>query len=375
MLDEHLGYVADRTRLELFETAIQTTLKPGDRVVDLGCGTGVLGLKCLQAGASRVVAIDSTAMLEVARETFARAGMTDRVDFIRGDSLRVELPDRADLVICDQVGYFGFDYGIVHTLADARRRFLGPGGSLIPRTIRLQIGVVQSEKCRDKVDGWRADHVPAEVHWVRRLGVNTKHDCELGSDELLSGAAVLGDIDLSSDNPEFFSWTAELRIERDGVMHGLAGWFECELAERVWMTNSPLADRAIDRPQVFLPLDEPVEVKEKSAVRATVMARPAEHLVAWVVEVPGSGQRFSHSTWEGMMLTPEDLVRANPDGVPRLSREGEARMTVLGYCDGRRTVREIEQAVLRDHPDLLPSTGEISRFVAQALGRDTDDGR
>ena len=35
-------------------------------------------------------------------------------------------------------------------------------------------------------------------------------------------------------------------------------------------------------------------------------------------------------------------------------------------------VREIEQAVLRDHPNLFPSPAEISRFVAQALGRDTE---
>ena len=72
-----------------------------------------------------------------------------------------------------------------------------------------------------------------------------------------------------------------------------------------------------------------------------------------------------------MLLAPEDLIRAHPERVPHLNREGQARITVLGYCDGRRTAREIEQAVLRDHPDLFPSPAEISRFVAQVLGRDT----
>ena len=70
-----------------------------------------------------VFGIDATAMLEVARETFARAGLAERSRFIRGRSLRVELPEEVDLVICDHVGYFGFDYGIVETLQDARRRF------------------------------------------------------------------------------------------------------------------------------------------------------------------------------------------------------------------------------------------------------------
>lgn len=65
-------------------------------------------------------------------------------------------------------------------------------------------------------------------------------------------------------------------------------------------------------------------------------------------------------------------MRSRPERVPRLSREGEARITVLGYCDGQRTAREIEQAVLRDHPNLLPSPEEISRFMTQVLGRDTE---
>ena len=118
------------------------------------------------------------------------------------------------------------------------------------------------------------------------------------------------------------------------------------------------------------PLDA-VPVRGGDLVRATIMARPAEHLIAWTVEFPATGRRFSHSTWQGMLLSPEVLMRSKPDHVPQLSHAGQARMTVLGYCDGKRSAQEIEQVVLRDHPHLFPSSGEISRFVAQVLGRDT----
>lgn len=372
MLEEHLGYVTDRIRLEQFQSAIAQIINAGDRVADLGCGSGILGLLCLQAGAGRVYGIDSTTMLEVARETFSRAGWAERATFIRGHSHRVELPEPVDLVICDHVGYFGFDYGIAHTLQDARRRFLKPGGSLIPARLRLHLGAVESESCRDKAEGWRAEEVPMEFHWLCQHTVNAKHAVQLPPGAVLGPPARLGDIDLRTDHPDFFSWTAGLSIERDGVMHGLAGWFECELADGVWMTNSPLADRAIRRPQAFLPIDEPVPVRAGDSVRVRVMARPADHLIAWIVDFPTTGQRFSHSTWQGMLLAPEDLIRSQPDRVPRLSWEGRARITVLGYCDGRRTAREIEQAVLREHPDLFPSAEEISRFVEQTLGRDTE---
>ena len=221
--------------------------------------------------------------------------------FIRGKSSQIELPERVDVVICDHVGYFGFDYGVVEFFADARKRFLKPGGTLIPSSIRLNIAAVGAQRCDELANGWSAEGIPEEFHWLRKHAVNTKHAVNLERGDVLAAPAVLGDIDLHADNPEFFSWNAELRIERDGLMHGLAGWFECELAEGVWMTNSPLAEAPIRRPQAFLPIDEAVQVKAGDTVRATVMARPADHLIAWVVEFPASGQRFAHSTWQGQI--------------------------------------------------------------------------
>ena len=138
------------------------------------------------------------------------------------------------------------------------------------------------------------------------------------------------------------------------------------------MTNSPLADQAIQRNQVFLPINEAIQVKAGDRVKATIMARPADHLIAWVIEFPETGRRFAQSTWQGQLLAPEQLLQANPDRVPRLGRTGKATATVLAYCDGQRTFAQIEAAVLCDHPDLFPSPEEISRFVARVLGRDTE---
>ena len=372
MLQEHLGYVSDAVRREQFRKAISLVVKRGDRVTDLGCGTGVLGLLALQQNAAHVYAIDDSAMIDIARESLTLAGFSGCVTFIRGRSQQVDLPQRVDVVVCDHVGYFGFDYDVVKMFEDARRRFLKPGGRQIPSRIRLNVAAVGSKKCSELANGWQAETVPPEFHWLRSYSINSKHAIDLKREDVLSSPAVLGDIDLHADNPAFFSWNAELRIERDGAIDGVAGWFECELAENVWMTNSPLADRPIQRSQAFLPIREAVKVKGGDVVKAAIMARPGDNLIAWVLEFPATGQRFAHSTWQGMLLSPEQLIRANPNHVPQLSREGRARMLVLGYCDGKRTSQEVERAVSRDHPDLFPSPSEISSFVLRVLGRDTE---
>ena len=370
-LEEHWGYVADPVRLERFRRSIGSVVRPGDLVADLGCGSGVLTLLSLQAAAGRVYAIDNSRMLAVARESIARCGFGDRVSFIQGRSQKVELPERVDVVLCDHVGWFGFDYDILALLADARRRFLKSDGVVIPGVIELKLAAVESEACRAVAERWSDADVPAAYRWLRHSSINSKHSVELETRELLSPPADLGALALRDDQPDYLSWSANLRVERDGEVHGLGGWFDCELAAGVRMTNSPLATDRIDRPQVFLPIDAPLRVTAGDSLNVTITARPADHLLGWSVAVPTTGQRFSHSTWQGMVLASDDLVRATPDRVPRPSAEAAARAVVLGYCDGTRSVRDIEHAVLRDHPSLFPSRAEISLFVVQVLGRDT----
>jgi ubiquinone/menaquinone biosynthesis C-methylase UbiE len=370
MLEEHFAYVSDSRRLALYRAAIAETVKPGDVVADLGCGTGVLGLLCLQAGASRVFAVDATSVIDVARASFDRAGLADRVTFIKGLSQQVALPEQVDVVICDHVGYLGFDYRLPELLQDARQRFLRRGGALIPRLLRLKLATVSSDACRARVEEWASENVPTAFHWLRQNQANARHPVRLHAEDLLSEAAELGSIDLRDDRSEFHAWSVSLHARRDGRLDGLAGWFECELAQDVWMTNSPTSAEAINRPQAFLPIDPPIVLEAGEPVNATVMARPEDGLTAWTVHLPRSGRKFSHSTWHATAFVPDSLARVSPSRIPRLERRTAARLKVLAYCDGARTVQMIEDAVLHEHPDLFPSSGEIRRFVAEVLAKD-----
>ena len=62
MLEEHLEYVDDRTRLEQFRQDIGRVIRPADRVADVGCGSAVLGLMCFHANAVQDVLIRANAL-------------------------------------------------------------------------------------------------------------------------------------------------------------------------------------------------------------------------------------------------------------------------------------------------------------------------
>jgi hypothetical protein len=136
-------------------------------------------------------------------------------------------------------------------------------------------------------------------------------------------------------------------------------------------TNSPVTEEHLDRSQTFFPLDVPVTVTAGERINATVMARHQDHVIAWVIELPDVGKRFTHTTFNGLLLDSEALTRAQPERVAKLNDRGRARQVVLSYCDGQRTVAEVQTLVQRDHPELFPSTQATAAFITQVLSWDT----
>ena len=159
-LEEHIGYLTDRRRTELYRAAIASAIRPGDVVVDLGCGSGVLGLLCLQAGAGFVYGIDRGNIVVAARESFGRAGFGAQAEILQGDTRQINLPRMADVLISDHVGYFGFDYGVIGLLRDARRRFLS----------MESISSFKPKPCRGFVEScWRAGNAGSHPSRSARL--------------------------------------------------------------------------------------------------------------------------------------------------------------------------------------------------------------
>jgi hypothetical protein len=112
-------------------------------------------------------------------------------------------------------------------------------------------------------------------------------------------------------------------------------------------------------------------VSNGDEVAATVMARPADHILAWNVDV--HGQQFSRTTFNGLLLDDEALNRGRPDRIAQLNDRGRAHRLVLSFCDGKRSVAEIEALVQKEHPDLFPSPKATERFVRKVLAWGTSE--
>jgi hypothetical protein len=104
-------------------------------------------------------------------------------------------------------------------------------------------------------------------------------------------------------------------------------------------------------------------------------------MVSWNVKVYGGASEssqdgsnglkasFLHSTFNGMLLCKEDLLRTQPGFVPKLTPWGKARSSILELCNGVRSLAEIEREIYRRHHDLFPSEAEAAAFVAEVVTR------
>lgn len=362
-LPEHYSYACDTQRTARFREAITRTMKPSDHVLDLGCGAGFLGALCLEAGASRVTGIDETPACDAALDVYRRASKTAATATIRASSFEVELEDRADIIICDHVGYFGLDYGLLSLLQDARTRFLAPGGRIMPAAVSLYMAPVGSENCRELAFGWSAVCIPHAMHPLTDQATNTKHAVTFKPQDVLGTPVELGNIDLMKETESFFSFRAETVIAQAGEMHGLAGWFDTTLCDGVTMTNDPTCAQRIDRYQAFFPIGEPLNVTIGDRVSLTMAMRPDDHVFAWTVDHHASGKRFRHATLDSTQFGTDDLKKADQSRVPLPNNRARAGEVVMSYCDGQRSIAQIRDAVLRDHPDLLPSRQASEDFI------------
>jgi protein arginine N-methyltransferase 1 len=371
-IDQHRSYLSDRLRIRLYRKAIHQVVRSGDVVLDLGAGTGILGLLACEAGAKRVYSVEASDLVELAREIAAANGYGARMVGVRGMSTRIDLPEKVDVLIADQIGHFGIEAGVVEYFRDAKIRLLKPGGRTLPRSLTLELAPVSFPEMWKRIDFWSDSPAGLNFAPARVIAANSFYPIEYRTSQFLAPPARLLTLDLNSITPRTFGAEVAIKVKRAGTMHGISGWFVAELARGVTMTNSSLAKHHVNRRNVFFPLEQPVKVAKGDSVQIAMNITPRPTTITWRVRVTdrvgAERAKFIQSTLKGMLVSRETLMQTRPDFVPVLDRHGEARRTIVDLCDGRRTSAEIESEVLRRYPDLFATPTDAAEFILEVIG-------
>src|SRR3954470_12933231 len=134
----------DAPRLDTWRDAIREAVRPGDVVLDLGAGAGILSLFACEAGAARVYAVESAPSAELARLVVAANGLEERIVCLHERSQEVDLPEPADVLVTDTTETFGLNGQLLSAVIDARARLLKPGARLLPHSIELRVAPAEA---------------------------------------------------------------------------------------------------------------------------------------------------------------------------------------------------------------------------------------
>jgi ribosomal protein L11 methyltransferase len=137
---------------------LEKHIKRGDRVIDVGCGTGILSIIAVKLGAAHATAIDvDEVAVRVADENCTINGVSDKVSIMKGVLADLE-PQRADVAVANIIA------DVVIGFADMVAKYLKRGGLL------LTSGIIKERK-EDVVNtytalGFRLESIDEMGEWV-----------------------------------------------------------------------------------------------------------------------------------------------------------------------------------------------------------------
>ena len=284
-IDSQRRMLEDEPRVDAYAEAIRSVVQPGDVVLDAGTGTGLLAAMAALAGAEHVYAVERSDAIRMAEAVMEATGVADRVTLVRGDLRSVDLPTEVDVLVTETFGAMALAEGGFDDVLACARRWLRPGGRVVPGAIQLWFAPVADAGALPE-----SPEVFGEVHGVdlrplRPLALGRGIVEDIPSEALAHGGEVAARWSYPSEG--HVRGSARFELE-PGTLAGWAAWFTLELADGIHLPTGP-TDPRTHWHQVFLPLEA---VPHGGGV------------VELEVEVvPAAGDRRGievHSSWSGV---------------------------------------------------------------------------
>ncbi len=302
--------IRDRIRTEAFRRAIDSVVRPGDIVLDVGAGSGILSVFAARAGAARVYAVEQTSVAVLAQELAAANGVAEIVQLIHGDIMDIELPERVDVIVSEWLGGFGIDEGMLAPVIAARDRWLKPGGVMIPRSVTAWAALVHDRHLGETVEFLRNTPYGLTLDALVEMTVNeisysgTFRHLTAGDSRSEPGRLWTTDAGLIPLAQAQAPHEAEtlLAVRDDGTANALALWFSADLAPGISLSVGP-GDPPTHWGMTTAPLRSPVQLTPDTVVRArvrTAPARPVGTWTSWAIAMPGGAweEHDEQAVWE-----------------------------------------------------------------------------
>lgn len=234
-LPYHVDLLSDPWRANAWKRAIEAVIRPGDTVLDVGTGTGIMAVWAARAGAARVIAIECSDAADIAAQTVARNGVSDRVQVVRAD-LATLPAEPVDVILCDYVGRLLPDAAMARAVG-AARAWAGPATRWAPGRIRILAAPV-AEIAHPALDRLEIPLLGVDLGAAAERAWRVPWTAVLSPEALLVAPTELASWH-TPDVPATLTMEHRWTLPNPGRLRGVALWFEAALAPDVSLDTGP----------------------------------------------------------------------------------------------------------------------------------------
>uniref|UniRef100_T1IJL5 Protein arginine N-methyltransferase 6 n=1 Tax=Strigamia maritima TaxID=126957 RepID=T1IJL5_STRMM len=175
----HQDMISDNIRTNTYKCSIiqNFTSFYNKTVLDVGCGTGILSLFCVNAGAKKgryifeimkffiinivklnfnlLYAVDASPIIHQTRKIIQSNNAENKIVVIEGKIEDVELPEKVDIIVSEWMGYMLFYESMLPSVLHARDKWLKESGAMFPNSAKLFMAPISDfETFDDRVHFW-----------------------------------------------------------------------------------------------------------------------------------------------------------------------------------------------------------------------------
>ncbi|SZF00320.1 unnamed protein product [Blumeria hordei] len=199
-------------------------------VLDIGCGTGILSMFCVKAGAARVIAVDNSDIIDKARENIFLNGMDDKITCLRGEIEEVKLPvETVDIIVSEWMGYCLLYEAMLLSVIRARDLYLKPDGLMVPSHMKLWAAPVSSPEYFDNHYHFWKDVYGFDMKAMQAKFFDNVVLEDFGPEKLCGEPSPFKQMDLHTTTAQDLTfkspWSSKLTTDIDSL-DGFIIWFD-----------------------------------------------------------------------------------------------------------------------------------------------------
>ncbi|KAG9406093.1 Protein arginine N-methyltransferase 5 [Aphanomyces cochlioides] len=263
----------DPVKYERYQVAITQALAATSEdkesvVMVVGAGRGPL-VRCVLRAAEkanrtiRMYAVEKNPNAVITLRNMKISEKWDNVTIVSSDMRVWQAPEQADIMVSELLGSFG-DNELSPECLDGAQSFLKEGGVSIPAKYTSFVAPISSSKLWNEVktiepSGLKGYETPYVVRLHQIFSFDRPQPCFTFSHP---------NLDAIIDNKRYI--TLEFEANEDGVLHGLAGYFDSVLYEDTCISINPetldLSPGMFSWFPIFFPLRTPLQVHQHDQI-------------------------------------------------------------------------------------------------------------